>query len=101
MTEGAPIDPTRDRELRRRAEARVEAREGFAAHFLVFLAVNVLLWGIWAFNGANLASAWPIFVTFGWGIGVVAHWWSVYGRDDRRREAAIQAEMDRLRGRDR
>jgi hypothetical protein len=61
----------------------------------------VLLWGIWAFNGANLSSPWPIFVTIGWGIGVVAQWWAVYGRDDRHREAAIQAEMDRLRGRDR
>jgi 2TM domain-containing protein len=101
MTEGVPIDPTNDRELRRRAEARVEAREGFTVHFLVFLAVNVLLWGIWAFNGANLASPWPIFVTFGWGIGVVAHWWSAYGRDEGRREAAIQTEMDRIRGRGR
>lgn len=101
MTEGAPIDPTSDRELRRRAEARVEAREGFTVHFLVFLAVNALLWGIWAVNGADVASPWPIFVTLGWGIGVVAHWWAVYGQDDRRREAAIQAEMERLRGRDR
>lgn len=101
MTEGAPIDPTSDRELRQRAEARVEAREGFAVHFVVYLAVNALLWGIWAVSDASLASAWPIFVTIGWGIGVVAHWWAVYGRDERRRETAIQAEMERLRGRDR
>lgn len=99
MTEGAPIDPTSDRELRRRAEARVEAREGFTVHLLIFLAVNGLLWAIWALNGANLAAAWPIWATVGWGIGLIAHWWTVYGRDDRRREAAIQAEMDRLRGR--
>jgi 2TM domain-containing protein len=99
MTESAPIDQTSDRELRRRAEARIEAREGFTGHLLIFLAVNALLWGIWAFNGANLASPWPAFATVGWGIGLLAHWWTVYGRDDRRREAAIQAEMERLRGR--
>lgn len=99
MTEGAPIDPNSDRELRRRAEARVEAREGFTAHLVVFVAVNALLWGIWAFTGANLAAPWPIFVTVGWGIGLVSHWWAVYGRNDERREAAIQAEMDRLRRR--
>ncbi len=100
MTQGAPIEPTSERELRQRAEARVEAREAFSAHLLIFIAVNRLLWGLWAVSGANLASPWPVFATVGWGIGLVAHWWSVYGRDDRRREAAIQAEMERLRGRD-
>jgi hypothetical protein len=28
----------------------------------------------------------------------VAHWWSVYGVNDSRREAEIEREMERLRG---
>jgi hypothetical protein len=90
-----------DRKLRERAEARVQAKEAFSIHLVVFVAVNALLWGIWAYNGANLTAPWPIFVTLGWGIGLVAHWWTVYAQSDERHDAAVEKEMRRLRERDR
>ncbi|WP_214401415.1 2TM domain-containing protein [Pseudonocardia lacus] len=42
------------------------------------------------------AFFWPVFPIFGWGIGLVAHGWEVFGRD-RLTEERIRAEMDRLR----
>jgi len=95
------MEDDQERELRQRAEATVQAREAFNIHLLVFVAVNALLWAIWAYSGANVTAPWPIFVTLGWGIGLVAHWWTVYGNGEERREAAIQAEMRKLRDRQR
>jgi hypothetical protein len=40
-----------------------------------------------------------LFVTLGWGIGLLAHGWTVYGQNEDRREAQIRAEMDKLRNR--
>ena len=40
---------------------------------------------------------WPIFPILGWGIGVAANAWDVYGRKPIT-EAEIQREADRLRG---
>jgi hypothetical protein len=85
-------------DLRSRAEARVKAREDFRIHLLVYVLVNALLWAIWFFNGANLASPWPIFPLLGWGIGLAVHWWTTYGRDETRREAEIEEEMRRMQG---
>jgi 2TM domain len=96
----ATASDDQERELRKRAEARVEAKEAFRIHLLVFVLVNGFLWAIWAYTGAKTDAPWPIFVTLGWGIGLVAHWWTVYGQSDTRREAEIQREMRRLRGDD-
>src|SRR5688500_9015720 len=89
---------TPDDDLRARAEARVKAREDFRIHFLIYLLVNGLLWVIWFATDQNPGVPWPAFATLGWGSGLVAHWWTVYGVNDARREAEIQKEMRRLRG---
>jgi len=88
-----------DEDLRRRAERRVESVNGFRIHLAIYVLVNLLLWVIWAFSGANTTIPWPIFVTLGWGIGLLAHGWTVYGQNEDRREAQIKAEMDKLRNR--
>jgi len=90
-----------DDDLRARAVARVKAREDFRTHLLVYALVNALLVVIWYMNGADTTSFWPIYPLLGWGIGLVAHWYTVYGTNDLRREAEIEAEMRRLRGGDR
>ena len=89
-----------DDDLRARATARVKAREDFRIHLLIYVLVNGLLWVIWFMSGADVSQPWPIYASLGWGIGLVAHWYTVYGTDDRRREAEIEAEMRRLRGGD-
>lgn len=92
------MTPRPDDELRTRAEARVKAREDFRIHLLIYVLVNAFLWVIWLTTDRGGGVPWPAFSSIGWGIGIVAHWWTVYGVDDERREAEIQKEMRRLRG---
>jgi hypothetical protein len=96
------MTPRPDDELRARAETRVKAREDFRIHLLVYVLVNAFLWFIWftadRAGPGGTSVPWPAFASFGWGIGLAAHWWTVYGIDDARREAEIEKEMRRLRG---
>ena len=89
-----------DDELRAKAEARVKAREDFRVHLLIYVLVNAFLWALWfTTDGATSGSIpWPAYSLIGWGIGLVAHWWTVYGVNESRREAEIEKEMRRLRG---
>ena len=89
-----------DDDLRTRAEARVKAREDFRVHLLIYVLVNGFLWVLW-FTTDGVAQGgipWPAYASIGWGIGLVAHWWTVFGTNESRREAEIQKEMRRLRG---
>lgn len=74
--------------LRAQAIARLEKKREFRLHLGVYCAVNALLVAIWAISGGPF---WPIFPILGWGIGIGAHAWGVYGRrsfseDEIRRE---------------
>ena len=60
-----------------RAKRRVSAIKGFYVHLFVFALV---LAGLFAINAASGGSWWALWVLFGWGIGVVAHAWAVFGR---------------------
>ncbi len=68
----ADASPT---EIRLAAIRRIhEEQSEFYTHLGVYIAVNVMLWVIWAVStGGDLSGAWPIFPTFGWAIGLVAH----------------------------
>jgi 2TM domain len=90
-----------DDDLRRRAERRVASRNGFRIHLAVYVLVNLLLWAIWASTGADVKTPWPIFASLGWGVGVAAHWWAVFGHNEDGREDQIQREMEKLRQRPR
>jgi hypothetical protein len=60
-----------------RAKQKVEAMTGFYIHFAVFVLVMLVL------LVANIVGAdewwvqWPL---IGWGIGIAAHCWAVFGR---------------------
>jgi hypothetical protein len=86
------IGPTED-DLRQRAIKRVKAKRDLKGHLLIYVCVNVLLIGIWYITGAGFF--WPLFVLFGWGIGVVMNIWDVYTPETT--EEKIAKEMDRLR----
>ena len=64
----------------RRADAieRIGHKREFTQHLFVYGLVNALLVVIWAATGAGYF--WPIWVIAGWGIGVVVHAWTFYGR---------------------
>ncbi len=94
MTIPAP-PPGDDQALRELAMKRIKDRRDFQSHLVVYLVVNVFLWGLWALTGGPGSFPWPVWVTLGWGIGVALNWWSVTRRpitsDD------VDQEMKRLR----
>ncbi len=98
LPEGDAMTTRPDDELRARAEARVKARADFRVHLLIYVLVNAFLWAIWFTTDATPGTPWPVFASIGWGIGLLAHWWTVYGDNDSRREAEIEKEIRRLRG---
>ena len=80
-------------ERRAAAIARIETRRDFRNHALVYCAVNILLVVIWAASGAGYF--WPIWAIGGWGFGLAAHAWQVYGQKPIS-EAEINEEMHRV-----
>ena len=59
-----------------RAERRVREITGLYIHTGVFAVVMLLLIGL-NFTDPNWWVQWPL---FGWGVGLAAHWYAVYGR---------------------
>jgi hypothetical protein len=82
-------------DLREQAIARLKKKRDFRTHLLMYFAVNAMLVVIWAITSDG-GLFWPIFPILGWGIGVVANAWDVYGRRPIT-EDEIRREQDRLR----
>ena len=72
---------------------RITNKRDIRNHVFVYCAVNVLLLVIWAASGAGYF--WPIWVIGGWGVGLAAHAWRIYGQRPIS-EADIADEMQRL-----
>ncbi len=88
----APLDEV---ELRRAAEKRASAILGFRYHLTIYLLVNG---GLLALNLTTSSHyLWSLWSVFGWGIGLVSHGLSVYGRRGQSYEAMVQREMERMR----
>lgn len=91
-----------EQDLRKKAEKRVEAVQGFKQNLTAYVAVNILIFIIWlvialASNG-EAWFPWFLFPLVGWGIGVAFHGWSVYGdRYGKDREKQVQKEMERMK----
>jgi 2TM domain len=83
-------------ELRERAVKRLKKKRDFRSHLFIYVAVNAFLVGIWAVTGTD-NFFWPVFPILGWGIGIAANAWDVYGRGEITEEQ-IRREADRLRG---
>lgn len=85
---------SRDDELRRKARQRAEAKIGFYIHLGVFSGVNALLILIWWFTGGyEGVFPWFVFPLFGWGVGLLAQYLSVFlhtGVADRMTEQEYQ-----------
>ena len=92
MEAGSPPQP--DDALRDQALTRLRKKRDFGMHALVYVLVNGFLVVIWAVACGDFF--WPIFPIAGWGIGLAANAWDVYGRRPIS-EAEIRREMDRLR----
>ena len=70
-----------EEELRRKARVRAEAKLGFYIHLAVYLAVNAMLILIWYFTTylRGFVFPWFLFPLVFWGIGLVAHYLTVFG----------------------
>jgi hypothetical protein len=83
-----------EQELREQALQRLKKKRDFKGHVFMYVAVNAMLVVIWALTSSGFF--WPIFPILGWGIGVAANAYDVYGRKPIS-EDAIRREADRLR----
>jgi hypothetical protein len=57
--------------FREREARQILKRRTFYVHLAVYVAVNLMLIGIWALAGGGFP--WFLFPLMGWGIGLVAH----------------------------
>lgn len=87
--------PHNEEELREQAVAQLKKKRDFRGHLFIYVAVNAMLVVIWAITGGDFF--WPIFPILGWGVGVAANAWDVYGRKPISEEE-IRRETERLRG---
>lgn len=68
--------------VREQALRRLKKRRDFKAHAFVYVLMNIFFWALWTAIGVGSGSwwPWPLFVTLGWGIGLVMNAWDVYVR---------------------
>lgn len=98
-TQHADLEPigSTPEALHKQALLRVQKRREFQGHLTAYVAVNVTIWAIWGVIGivSDAWFPWPLFVTLGWGIGVVMNAWDVYFRTPITQDE-VRREMDRL-----
>ena len=83
-------------QILRRAKRRVGLKTGFMTHALVYVLVNLGLFGINLFNGGQ---RWHLFPLLGWGFGLAIHGvvTLIALRGDGYRERMLAAEVERVR----
>ena len=82
----------RDPEMWELAKRRV----GFKNHLAAYIVINAFLWGIWFFNDDHQYGGiwpWPLWSTFGWGIGLAFHFLGAYVFP---RENSVEREYDKM-----
>ena len=80
--------------LREQAIKQLKKKQDFRTHVFMYVAVNAFLVVIWAVTSDGFF--WPIFPILGWGIGLAANAWDVYGTTPPTEEE-IRREEERLR----
>ena len=95
MTNNQQTDPQRDEMLWGIAKKRAK----FKKSLLTYLIMNAFFWAIWFFSNDDFAwhmghFPWPLWVTFGWGIGIAFQYSDAYlfHKGD-----AVQKEYEKLK----
>jgi hypothetical protein len=72
-------------------------RASFKYNVATYVVVNIFLWAIWWFTGSRSYGdhhlPWPVWPTFGWGIGLVFHYLGAYVFS---REDGAEKEYEKL-----
>lgn len=70
-----PVERIRRQDPSRSAARRAAARRGVQIHLAAYLAVSVLMIGIWLATAMAAGDwyFWPVWPILGWGIGIVSH----------------------------
>lgn len=58
-----------------------QRRASFKTHLATYIIVNGFLWGVWFFTNQHVdhnGFPWPVWPTFGWGIGLFFHFMGAY-----------------------
>lgn len=69
------VDP---RDTRAAAIKRLSDRRDFESNFIAYAVVNLAFLAIWYFTGRGYF--WPAWILSFWGVGVLLHAWSIWGR---------------------
>lgn len=83
-------------DLRDRAVASLKRKQAFKESAAAYVLVNAVLVLIWAVSDHGFF--WPIWIIAFWGLGLAMQGWSAYGGAGDIDDAAIDGEMQRLRG---
>ena len=88
--------PMTEDEVLRRAKRRVGLKTGFMIHALVYVLVNLGLFGVNLFSGGQ---RWHLFPLLGWGLGLAIHGIVTFIalRGEGYRERMLASEAERIR----
>jgi len=94
------VDRRELKKVRRRVEKPFKKRAEFFQHFGVYIMINAMVWLIFLLGSglpdvgeAMQGFPWPVLVSLGWGMGLVANFFEMVTADGR--ERAIQRAIDR------
>ncbi len=88
-----PLTPEEEAQLRERALKHLKAKRDLKGHVLAYVTVNLLLVAIWFAAGGGFF--WPVFIIFGWGIGLAFNIYDVVSPEPGPDQ--VHAEMERMR----
>ncbi|MFC1977269.1 2TM domain-containing protein [Chloroflexota bacterium] len=86
-----------EEEIYEQAKKRVEEKRGFYSHLTAYGVVNIILVLIWAF-AAGGGYPWFLWVLGGWGIGILFHFLEVFAFGRKSDRAAIEKEVEKIKG---
>jgi hypothetical protein len=105
--ENEPTEQALYERARKRIAQRVNARNELITHIVIYLGVNLIVFGLgnWlltVLRGQATELPGALWITFFWGMGVVGQtvdYWNKHGPGRERREQMIEREVERERAR--
>jgi hypothetical protein len=84
----------KERMLWKQAKKRVD----FKRHLWTYIIINGFLWALWLFTGMETEKGeyvpWPVWSTFGWGIGLAFNYFNAYHAN---RADAVEKEYQKMK----